>query len=141
VTPTNPTRASLRPTDIAEPVPGGVRVLVAGGGEDDGVILTAMLRLRGFDARAAGSAATALEVAASVPPQVLVLDPDLPDWREVVRRLRARPAPPAVVFLTAYTSAAWRAAAAEAGAAAYLLKPADVEELVALLRRLTAPAG
>jgi DNA-binding response OmpR family regulator len=131
----------MRPTDIAEQVPGGLRVLVAGGGEDDAVILTAMLRLRGFDARAARTAAAAMEVAALVPPRVLLLDPDLPDWRDLLRRVRARPDPPAVVFLTAYSSAGWRAAAAEAGAAAYLLKPADVEELVELLRRLTAPAS
>jgi two-component system OmpR family response regulator len=128
----------MRPTDIAEPVPGGVRVLVAEGGEDDAVILTAMLRLRGFDARAARTAAAALEVAVAARPQVLVLDPDLPDWRDLLDRLRAAPDPPAVVFLTAHASAAWRATAAEAGAAAYLLKPADVEELVQLLQRLTA---
>src|SRR5436305_959720 len=126
----------MKPTDIAEPVPGGVRVLVAGGGEDDAIILTAMLRLRGFDARAARTAAVALEVAALAPPRVLLLDPDLPDWQELIGHLRARPGPPVVVFLTAYSSPGWRAAAAEAGAAAYLLKPADVEELVELLRRL-----
>lgn len=124
-----------RPTDIAEPVPGGVRVLVAAGGEDDGVILTAMLRLRGFDARAARTADVAAEVAGLTRPQVLVLDPDLPGWRDLLRRLRAGPNPPAVVFLTAHTSAAWRTAAAEAGATAFILKPADIEELVALLRQ------
>jgi DNA-binding response OmpR family regulator len=131
----------MKPTDIADPVPGGARVLVAAVGEDDGVILTAMLRLRGFDARAARTAAVAADVAGLTGPQALILDPDLPDWRDLLRRLQAAPNPPAVVFLTAHTSAAWRAAAAEAGAAAYLLKPADVEELVALLRRLTGPAG
>jgi DNA-binding response OmpR family regulator len=131
----------MRPSDIAEPVRGGVRVLVAGGGEDDAIILTAMLRLRGFDARTARTAAAALEVAALVPPRVLLLDPDLPGWRELIRDLRSQAGPPVVVFLSAHSSPDWRAAAAEAGASAYLLKPADVEELVALLQRLTADAG
>jgi DNA-binding response OmpR family regulator len=131
----------MRPTDIAEPVPGGVRVLVTGGDEDDAVIMTAMLRLRGFNARAARSAAAGLEVAALTGPQVVLIDPDLADWRQLVSGLRARANPPVVVFLTAYSSAAWRTAATEAGAVAYLLKPADVEELVSLLLRLTAGGG
>jgi len=132
----------MRPTDIADPVPGGVRVLVTGAAEDDGVILVAMLRLRGFDARTARTAAAALDDAAVSPPQVVITDPDLPGWRDVIGRLRERPAPPAVVVLSGHAGEPWRAAAADAGADAYLLKPADVEELVGLLRRLTTrPAG
>lgn len=131
----------MKPSDIAGPVPGGVRVLVAGGGEDDAIILTAMLRLRGFDARTARTATAALEVAALVPPRVLLLDSDLPGWRDLIRDLRLQASPPVVVFLSAHSSPGWRAAAAEAGATAYLLKPADVEELVELLRRLTAGDG
>ena len=72
----------------------------------------------------------------------MITDPDLPGWRDVIGRLRERPDPPAVVVLSGHAGEPWRAAAADAGADAYLLKPADVEELVGLLRRLTTrPAG
>ena len=132
----------MRPTDIADPVPGGVRVLVAAAAEDDGVILAAMLRLRGFDARTARTAAAALDLAALSHPQAAVVDPDLPGWRDVILRLRDRPDPPAILVLSGHAGDAWRTAAADAGADAYLLKPAAADEMVGLLRRMTArPTG
>jgi DNA-binding response OmpR family regulator len=125
-------------TDIAAPVLGGGRVLVAERDEDAAAALTAVLRLNGLDAHAARTGAAALAATARDRPQVLILDLDLPDLDgyEVIRRVRAFAFPPAVVVLTGHTTAARRRAAAQAGADAYLLKPADPVELVSLLLKL-----
>jgi DNA-binding response OmpR family regulator len=126
-------------TDLAMPVLGGVRVLVVEGGEDGAVSLTALLRLKGFDARTARTAADALRHVSKDRPDAVVLDPDLPDADgcEVIRRVRACPDPPPIVVLTGHTAPAVRRAVAAAGAAAIVLKPADPDALVRLLGRLT----
>jgi DNA-binding response OmpR family regulator len=66
-------------TDLAARPLGGTRVLVAVGGPDDSVALTAVLRLAGFDAREARTAADALDAVADSRPAVVVIDLDLPD--------------------------------------------------------------
>lgn len=126
-------------TDIIPTVIGGGRVLVVSCGDDDSAALTALLRLRGFDARAARSGAQAVSDSSAARPRVVVLDPDLPDLDgcEVVRRLRAAIDPPEVVVLSADTAPARRRAAVAAGASAYLLKPAEPVRLVALVRELS----
>jgi DNA-binding response OmpR family regulator len=128
----------LSATDLIPTALGGGRVLVVEEDEDAVVSLTVMLRLNGFDARAARTAAAALAAASDARSQVAVLDLDLPDGDgcEVIRRLRALPAAPAVVVVTGHTDLARRRAAADAGAAAVLLKPADPIELVRLVNRL-----
>jgi DNA-binding response OmpR family regulator len=129
---------SITATDIAMPALGGRRVLVVESRADDAAALAAMLRLKGFDARTARTGADALAAAAAHPPQVVVLDLDLPDADgcELIRRLRARPDPPAVAVVTGHTGPAVRREAAAAGAAAYLLKPAEPDQLAALVGRL-----
>jgi DNA-binding response OmpR family regulator len=129
---------SITATDMAMPALGGRRVLVVESREDDAAALAAMLRLNGFDARTARTGADALAAAAASQPHVIVLDLDLPDADgcELIRRLRARPDPPAVAVVTGHTRPAVRRAAAAAGAAAYLLKPAEPTELAALIDRL-----
>jgi DNA-binding response OmpR family regulator len=129
-------------TDIVLPVLGGPRVLVAEGDADASVSLTAMLRLKGFDAREARTGAAALACAAQTQPHVLILDLDLPDGDgcELIRRVRHLPAPPAVVVVTGHTQDGVRKAAKAAGAAAYLLKPADPDDLTGLVWRLSVGA-
>ncbi len=118
---------------------GGRRVLVVESGEDAAATLTAMLRLNGFDARTARTGSDALAAVKQDHPRVvLVLDLDLPDADgcEVIRRVRTTAEPPAVLVLTGHTDRAHRRAAAEAGASAYLLKPAEPARLVQLVREL-----
>lgn len=128
----------MKATDIVMPVLGGSRVLVVEGDQDTAATQTALLRFKGFDARAVFTGADAVRAAADLESRVVVLDLDLPDADgcDVIRRLRALPNPPAVVVVTGLTSPASRRAAAAAGAADYLLKPADPEELVRLVGRL-----
>ena len=131
----------LTATDIALPALGGARVLVVETGRDAAAALTGLLRLNGFDAHAVHTGAAALAAAADARPRVVVIDLDLPDADpcQVIRRLRAAADPPVVVVLTGHTDSAHRRAAADAGAAEYLLKPSEPADLVRLLTRHCSP--
>jgi len=126
-------------TDLVKRPLGGARVLVAEGDSDGSVALPAVLRLNGFDAREARTAEAALEAASETRPAVLVVDLDLPDGDgcALIRCARRLPNPPAVVVVTGHTAEGVRRAAAAAGAAAYLLKPADPAELARVIGRLS----
>lgn len=123
-------------TDFAMPALGGWRVLVVDADADAAASTAGVLRLYHFDAHTARTGAAVLSAVAADPPAAVVIDLDLPDADpcEVIRRVRARPNPPAVVVLTGHTDLAHRRAAAAAGADKYLLKPAEPAELAALLR-------
>jgi DNA-binding response OmpR family regulator len=125
-------------TDITLPVLGGGRVLVIDAGEDASAALTAVLRLHGFDARTARSARDARSMWPRFHPQVAVTSLSLPDAEgcDLIRELRKLPKPPVVVVVTGHTDPARRQAALDAGASAYLLKPADPDQLVELVREL-----
>ena len=86
----------------------------------------------------------ALRIAASNPPDLVVLDLGLPglDGLEVCRRLRAAPRYVPILMLTARSSDAERVLGLELGADDYLVKPFNVMELVArakaIVRRMEA---
>jgi DNA-binding response OmpR family regulator len=128
----------ITPTDLAMPVFGGFRVLVVEADADSAASLAAVFRLRGFEAKAARTGATALDAVAADRPRVVVLDPDLPDADgcDLIRRIRAASGSPAVVVVTGQTDNAFRLAVTAAGAAACLLKPADPDRLVNVVGRL-----
>lgn len=125
-------------TDIAMPALGGGRVLVVEPGEDAAATLTGLLRLNGFNAHSARTGKAALAALAAHRPQVVVIDLELPDADgcDIIRRARASADRPAVVVVTGHTGLSHRRAAADAGAAAYLLKPADPAALVRLVSQL-----
>jgi len=95
--------------------------------------------------RVAGEAATGREALARVDelhPDVVLLDVRMPDMDglETARHLAVLPAPPAIVFTTAYDE--YALAAFEAQAIGYLLKPIRRDKLEAALataRRLAKP--
>jgi DNA-binding response OmpR family regulator len=130
-------------TDFVQRPLGGARVLVAEGDPDGSATLTAVLRLNGFDAREARTAEAALRATAETKPAVLVVDLDLPDddGCALIRRVRRFPSPPAVLVVTGHTGDGVRSAATEAGAAAFLLKPADPLELARLVGQLSQRDG
>jgi|SRR5579883_1972545 len=125
-------------TDIAMPVLDGERVLIVEDGEDAAAALTALLRLKGFNARAVLTGTGAVAAAKTTRPQVVLLDLGLPDTdgHDVLCRLRELPDPPAVVVVSGHADPKRQQAAIEAGAAGYLVKPADPDALVALVRQL-----
>jgi response regulator of citrate/malate metabolism len=95
----------------------------------------------------ARSGAEALELAASLQPDLILLDVHLPDVSglEVLERLRGRGQDVAVVMVTAERGAPAVRAALHGGALQYLVKPFEYDDLADRLRRvattLTSLAG
>jgi two-component system response regulator MprA len=123
------------------------RILVV---DDDSRIAAAVRRAlvyEGYAVDVAGDGRAALDSAATLPPDVVVLDVMLPDIDgiEVCRRLRADGDVP-ILMLTARDGVTDRVRGLDTGADDYLVKPFAHEELLArvralLRRRATAPGG
>ena len=112
------------------------RVLVV---EDDAAVqpvMAEMLARAGYAVRTVASAPHALTAVAAERPALILLDLGLPGMNgwEVLQQLRAEGAPLPVVLVMAYSHLA--AQALEAGAAATLLKPFDLNDLLSLVARL-----
>ena len=111
------------------------RVLVV---DDEPQILRALrinLTARGYDVVAAADGRTALELAASKHPDVVVLDLGLPDIDgvEVIRGLRSWTQLP-IIVLSARQDSDEKVLALDAGADDYVTKPFGMDELLARLR-------
>lgn len=114
---------------------------------DDDPLLVELLEFRlgarGFDTASAADGQQALDQAAALRPDAIVLDAMMPvhDGYEVLRRLREdatlRGTP--VVMLTARRQERDIVSALELGASEYIVKPFIPEELVARLTRLLEP--
>lgn len=104
-------------------------------------LLSAALRLSGFEVRAAACGESALKEAADVRPDIVVLDVMLPDYDgfTLAAELRARDSDLPVLFLTAKDAVEDRIAGLSAGGDDYVTKPFSLDELVlrlkAILRR------
>jgi two-component system response regulator MprA len=121
----------------------GQRVLVV---EDDPSIarlLEIELDQAGYDVRAVGTGAGALEEMGRTRPDMVVLDLRLPDvdGRTVCRRARGAGHSMPILMLTALDRVGDRVLGLDAGADDYLPKPFAVEELLARLRALSRRAG
>ncbi|HWJ67314.1 MAG TPA: response regulator [Nocardioides sp.] len=95
----------------------------------------------GFEvAGTARTGAEALELVASLRPDLLLLDVHLPDLSglEVLERLRGRGEDVAVVMVTAERGAAAVRSALHGGAMQYLVKPFEYDDLADRLRRVAA---
>jgi signal transduction histidine kinase len=126
------------PPDLA-----GVRVMVVDDDRDARELLTATLGYYGADVTAADSAAEALALLPEVRPDVLLSDIGMSgeDGYSFIRRVRSLPADrgghiPAVA-ITAYATAADRAAAMSSGFQLHVPKPFDPIELARTVQRLT----
>lgn len=111
------------------------RVLVV---DDEPQILRALnagLRANGYDAVLAADGDEALTVAATNPPDVIVLDLGMPgiDGIEVIRQLRAWSDVP-VIVLSVHAEERDKVQALDAGADDYLTKPFGMDELLARIR-------
>ncbi|MFD7990348.1 response regulator [Streptomyces mexicanus] len=121
------------------------RVLVV---DDEPQIVRALvinLKARKYDVDAAADGRTALDLAASRHPDVVVLDLGLPDMDgvEVIRGLRGWTRVP-ILVLSARHSSDEKVQALDAGADDYVTKPFGMDELLARLRaavRRAEPVG
>jgi two-component system, OmpR family, KDP operon response regulator KdpE len=111
------------------------RILVV---DDEPQILRALemsLRGAGYDVDTATTGAQALTIAATQPPDAVIIDLVLPDTRgtEVCRELRTWSSVP-VIVLSVVGDESEKVAALDAGADDYVTKPFGVDELLARLR-------
>ena len=120
-----------------------MRVLVV---DDEPAVREALdraLRLEGYEVEQAADGAEALAALGRSPADAVVLDVLMPrvDGLETCRRLRADGLDVPVLMLTARDDVPDRVAGLDAGADDYLVKPFDLEELLARLRALLRRAG
>jgi DNA-binding response OmpR family regulator len=113
------------------------RVLVVEDDPDIGDVVRRSLRREGYDVRLAADGSAALNEAAIFEPDAVVLDLGLPqvDGIEVSKRLRADGDVP-ILMLTARDSVESRVEGLDSGADDYLVKPFDLQELLARVRAL-----
>jgi two-component system response regulator RegA len=113
--------------------------------DDDEVFrvrLARAFRDRGFEVRQAANRRAAIASARADSPEHVVVDLRLPDASglDVVRELHALDPGSRIVVLTSYGSIATALDAVRLGAAHYLTKPTDVDEILAAFARVDAPA-
>jgi two-component system, OmpR family, response regulator MprA len=122
---------------------GAMRILVVD--DDPGIAesLNRALKREGYAVRLASDGEAALAEVASEPPDAMILDVSMPklDGLSVCRRLRADGNRVPILVLTARHSLGDRVAGLDAGADDYLVKPFDLEELLARLRALMRRAA
>jgi two-component system, OmpR family, copper resistance phosphate regulon response regulator CusR len=101
-------------------------------------VVSRTLTESGYDVRTAQDGETGLAIALDETPDLLVLDIGLPkaNGLDVARELRERGFRAPVLMLTARVTIGDRVAGLDAGADDYLVKPFDVDELVARIRAL-----
>jgi PAS domain S-box-containing protein len=118
-----------------EPAPSGRRVLVIDDNRDVAELTAEVLMAVGHEVRVAFDGPSGLEQASTFQPQVIFLDVGLPvmDGYEVARRIRQQPGGDRVrlVAVTGYGQQNDRARALDAGFDLHLVKPVDVDRLIA----------
>jgi two-component system response regulator RegA len=112
--------------------------------DDDDVFrkrLAQALAARGFDVRHAASPDEALALARSDSPELAIVDLNLAgrSGLELVRDLLALDGTTRVLMLTGYGSIATAVEAMRLGAAGYLPKPADADDILAAFERAALP--
>ena len=120
-------------------------VLVVDDNVDAAASLALLLDAEGYRVQVEHAPAPALARVLAHPPGACILDIGLPDMdgRELARRIRAQlqDDTPLLIALTGYGSDADRALALQAGFDHYLVKPADMRQLAALLEGAQASPG
>src|SRR5262249_43618167 len=105
-------------------------------------LVGAYVQIAGFDYRSALDGAAALRQAREWPPDLIVLDLMLPDADgfEICRQLKTeqRTATIPILMLTALDDAESRQRGMNCGAAAYMTKPFDPDDLLTAIRQTVA---
>ncbi|MGN6104892.1 MAG: sigma-54-dependent transcriptional regulator [Kofleriaceae bacterium] len=114
------------------------RILVVDDEVNARTALAELLRDEGYDVETAADAFKALGKYEAFSPHVVVTDLKMPgmDGIELVEKIRGGEDPAAVVVMTAYGAVASAVNAMRAGAAEYLTKPIDFDELLVVLDKV-----
>jgi two-component system response regulator RegA len=126
---------------VSEPSPTLPSILIV---DDDAVLrgrLAVAFRARGYETHVAADYDEAVRVAERESPEYALVDLRLPGRSgiEIVRALKAIDAETRVVVLTGYGSIATAMDAVRLGAANYISKPADVDDILTAFVRGDAP--
>ena len=121
----------------------GAKLLLVDDEDNLRSMLEAALRHSGFDVHPAANGRDAIEAVATVKPDLVVLDVQLPDLDgfDVVKRLRSSGDHTPVLFLTARDATEDRVRGLTLGGDDYLVKPFSLEELVARITAVLRRAG
>ena len=119
------------------------RVLVVDDEENVAFLIASALRVAGYEAIVATTGTRAVDEVGRFAPHVIVLDVMLPDIDgfEVLRRIRASGATTPVLFVTAKQATADRVRGLTSGGDDYIVKPFELEELVARVQVALRRAG
>jgi DNA-binding NtrC family response regulator len=114
------------------------RILVVDDEVNARTALAELLRDEGYDVETAADAFKALGKYEAFSPHVVVTDLKMPgmDGIELVKKLRAGEDPPAIVVMTAFGAVSSAVDAMRAGAADYLTKPLNFDELLVVLDKM-----
>jgi two-component system cell cycle response regulator DivK len=114
------------------------RVLVIEDTEDNRQIVRDLLTSAGYEIVEAADGESGVAMAASVQPDIILMDIQLPvmDGYEATRRIRADPATAQIpiIAVTSYALAGDEAKARDAGCAGYIAKPFSPRRLLAIVR-------
>lgn len=118
-----------------------MRILVVEDQDSIRRMIEALVQARGYEVTAVGTGAKAIDVALTAPPDIVLLDLNLPgqyDGFDVCQRLRSDPATRhvPVVIISAMDDDESRARATAAGATAYYTKPFSPIALLKEIDRL-----
>jgi len=126
--------------DATVKVPGPRTVLVADDRDDSREAITLWLRQAGFEVHTATDTDDLMRCVEQYP-DVIVLDTELPGGPgfELANQLKGDPATagiPIIHVAPGFTTGEWRAQGLDAGADAFLTRPVESQELIAMVRAL-----
>lgn len=109
-----------------------MKILLVDDEEEFVTTLAERLELRGIQALVATDGETAMELIETDPPQIVILDVMMPGLGglEVLKRIKARSPQTPVILLTGRGSTKEGIEGMHLGAADYLMKPINIEELI-----------
>jgi CheY-like chemotaxis protein len=121
------------------------KILVVEDDRDSRFIISAQVRLIGYEPIEAASATDAIEKAVAEPPGLILMDLAMPGMTgiDAAKTLKENPitAHIPIVAYTAWDGDDWRAPALEAGMAHYLVKPVMPERLKATIAKFILSYG
>jgi CheY-like chemotaxis protein len=124
---------NTRPPVVSAATPTRGSVLLVEDHPANMLMIADYLEIRGFEVRAAHNGIEAIELAEAEPPDLILMDIQMPvmDGLEATRRLRAKPrfAATPIIVLTALVMPGDRQKCLDAGATDYMSKPVSLRKL------------